>query len=211
MGFSPMAFALISGDWARSKFVSDKELHGHGCEFKSYRGCWEFLVDAIPLRYFRNGEGSLKRSIITLSPLNFELASWNQGAYSIFGTDFGAAPFNWSAGASNPISATPEHIARGSDYDIFDEWARNISLHLGQAVEAVGFGNDLDLTVSKQAGCRFGDQFCLDVALWSFEPNSEPPGPLYLRCGEMKGEGSCQVPANTVTNCGLINPQTLTP
>lgn len=143
----------------------------------SHRGCWDLLVDVIAFCFSNKGRKLLKGSIITLSviiamsctgllyALSFELASSNLGAYSIFGTDFGVAPYNWSGGASNSISGDVEHIARGSDYDIFDGWARNISLQLGQAVEAVGFGNDSGLTVSKQDGCWFGENFCLDGSI----------------------------------------------
>ena len=97
--------------------------------------------------------------------LNFALASSNQGAYSIFGTDLGVAPFNWSADSINSISAPVEHIARGSDYDIFDGIVRNSSLVVGQAVETVGFGSDLGFNVSKEAKCWFGERFCLNGSI----------------------------------------------
>ncbi|KAH8774054.1 hypothetical protein BGZ57DRAFT_855122 [Hyaloscypha finlandica] len=173
----------------------------------SHRGCWQFLVDGISLCYSDPGRRSLMGSIITLSlitavictgfqySLNFLLASSNQGAYSIFGTDFGMAPFNWSAGASNSISGGVEHIARGSDYDIFDAWARGISLQLGQEVEAVGFGNDSGLTVSKQVGCWFGDHFCLDGSignlLMHFRVDTSQIGVLSRKKVSIEGRSRC--------------------
>lgn len=142
----------------------------------SRRGCWYFFVDAIA--FWRDNEkGFLGVTVIISSgivaiictgfpfSLNFALASSNQGAYSIFGTNLGVAPFNWSADAINSISAAVEHVARGSDYDIFDGLARKTSLQLGQAVEAVGCGSDLGLNVSKQAGCWWGDRFCLNGSI----------------------------------------------
>lgn len=132
---------------------------------------WQFLVDAIAF-WRHNGEGFREGTVVILSALaaiictgfpyflNVALASSNHGAYGIFGTHLGVAPFNWSADSINSISAAVEHVPRGSDYDIFDGSARNLSLVLGQAVEAVGSGSDLGLNVSKEAGCWFGDQFC---------------------------------------------------
>lgn len=190
----------------------------------SHRGCWQLFFDAITLCDSNNGKRSLSWSIGSLFDsknrnrflrwrfiilfffmaiiytgslyaLNFSLASSNQGAYSIFRPDFSVAPFNWSAGASNSISAAVEHIARGSDYDPFDGWARNISLVLGQAVAAVGFANDLGLNVSKQAGCWFGDQFCLDGTIGNltmhFRVDTSQIGVLSLKKVSIEGRSMC--------------------
>lgn len=149
----------------------------------SHRGWWRSLFDTISVSRRKNGRRSVKASIITFSVIsallchgllygsNFIIAGSNQGAISIFSPDSCIPPFNWSAPHDNKVSSDVEHIARGSDYDKFDPWAREISLELGQRVGLLGSASaaDFGLEITRQSGCWFGDHLCLNGTLGNLE------------------------------------------
>lgn len=181
----------------------------------THRGPWDFFVDTTILCFSIKDKRSLKWSIVPLTiimsiicaglpfSLNFLLASSNQGAYGIFNSDFSVAPYNWSVRAVNLISGAVEHIARGSDWDIFDPWSRNISLILGRLVEAEGSANDSGLTISKQAGCWYDNQFCLDGSIGNlkmeFRVDTSQIGVLSRKKVAVEGRSQCsQVEVDTV-------------